>query len=81
MPPSVSSSFPVIEEKPLAGCGCRKFQIDPLGDHLARVPPTRVPKRRTTGRLINLLTFSSQHTKSKHKRSLKAGVIIVGTSN
>jgi hypothetical protein len=21
-------------EKPLTGCGCRKFQIDPLGDHL-----------------------------------------------
>jgi len=22
------------EEKPLPDCGCRKFQIDPLGDHL-----------------------------------------------
>ena len=26
--------IPVIAEKPLAACGCRKFQIDPLGDHL-----------------------------------------------
>jgi hypothetical protein len=24
----------VIPEKPLATCGCRKFQLDPLGDHL-----------------------------------------------
>jgi hypothetical protein len=24
----------VIAEKPLAACGSRKFQIDPLGDHL-----------------------------------------------
>ena len=27
--------IPVIAEKPLAACGCRKFQIDPLGDHLS----------------------------------------------
>ena len=24
----------MIPEKPLATCGCRKFQLDPLGDHL-----------------------------------------------
>ncbi len=26
--------IPVIPEKPLAVCGCRKFQVDTLGDHL-----------------------------------------------
>ena len=26
--------IPVIVEKPLEVCGCRKFQVDPLGDHL-----------------------------------------------
>ena len=26
--------IPVIEEKPLAVCGCRQFKIDTLGDHL-----------------------------------------------
>jgi hypothetical protein len=26
--------LPVIVEKPVATCGCRKFQLDPLGDHL-----------------------------------------------
>jgi hypothetical protein len=24
----------VITEKPLAACGCKKFQLDALGDHL-----------------------------------------------
>ena len=26
--------IPVIAEKPIETCGSRKFQIDPLGDHL-----------------------------------------------
>jgi len=45
------------------------------------VPPIRVPRRLTTGRLINLLTFFAQHTKLKHNRWLKAGVSIVETSS
>jgi hypothetical protein len=28
------AQLPVIAEKPLTTCGCRKFQLDPLGDHL-----------------------------------------------
>jgi hypothetical protein len=31
---SMGAQVPVIVEKPLATCGCRKFQLDPLGDHL-----------------------------------------------
>ncbi len=31
---AMGAQIPAIAEKPLAGCGCRKFQIDPLGDHL-----------------------------------------------
>jgi hypothetical protein len=31
---SMGAQIPVIVEKPLATCGCRKFQLDPLGDHL-----------------------------------------------
>ncbi len=34
-PTSMGAQIPVIVEKPLAACGCRKFQIDPLGDHLS----------------------------------------------
>jgi hypothetical protein len=30
----MGAQIPEIAEKPLAGCGCRKFEIDPLGDHL-----------------------------------------------
>jgi hypothetical protein len=32
---SMGAQIPVIAETPLAACGCRKFQIDPLGDHLS----------------------------------------------
>ena len=31
---SMGAQLPVIAEKPLATCGSRKFQLDPLGDHL-----------------------------------------------
>ncbi len=31
----MGDQIPVISEKPLAACGCRKFQIDPLGDHIS----------------------------------------------
>jgi hypothetical protein len=30
----MGAQIPAIAEKPLAICGCRKFQLDPLGDHL-----------------------------------------------
>jgi hypothetical protein len=31
---SMGTLIPVMTEKSLATCGCRKFQLDPLGDHL-----------------------------------------------
>ncbi len=31
---SMGDQIPVIVEIPLATCGCKKFQLDPLGDHL-----------------------------------------------
>ena len=30
----MGTQIPAIAEKPLAACGCKKFQIDCLGDHL-----------------------------------------------
>jgi hypothetical protein len=30
----MDTQFPMITEKPLPACGCRKFQIDTLDDHL-----------------------------------------------
>jgi hypothetical protein len=32
---AMGAQIPVISEKPLAACGCRKFQIDSLGDHIS----------------------------------------------
>jgi hypothetical protein len=31
---SMGAQIPVIPEKPLVVCGCRKFQVDTMGDHL-----------------------------------------------
>ncbi len=31
---SMDAQIPAIVEKPLATCGCKKIQLDPLGDHL-----------------------------------------------
>ncbi len=31
---TMGAQIPVIVEKPLASCGCRKFQLDAMGDHL-----------------------------------------------
>jgi len=31
----MDAQIPVIPEKPIETCGWRKFQIDPLGDHLS----------------------------------------------
>ncbi len=31
---SMGAQIPAIAEKPLATCGCRKFQLNPLDDHL-----------------------------------------------
>jgi hypothetical protein len=31
---SVGAQIPLLAEMPLSACGCRKFQIDPLGYHL-----------------------------------------------
>jgi hypothetical protein len=30
----MGTQIPVIVEKPLTACGCRKFQLDTMGDHL-----------------------------------------------
>jgi hypothetical protein len=32
--PPVGVQIPLLAEMPLSACGCRKFQIDPPGDHL-----------------------------------------------
>ena len=76
---AMGAQIPAIAEKPLAGCGCRKFQIDPLGVTFARVLPTRMPRRLTIRRLTKLLTSFAQPIKQKRDRWLGVGVNNVGT--
>jgi hypothetical protein len=53
----IGANIPAMAELPLSTCGCRKFQ----GTTSALALPTPVPKRRTTGLLISLLTSFAQH--------------------
>ncbi len=42
---SMDGQIPGIPETPLATCGCRKFQLDPLGDHLNTCSDHSVAKK------------------------------------
>jgi hypothetical protein len=64
---TMGDQIPVITEEPT--CGCRKFQLDEMGDHFCTCTVIRMPKRLMTGWLINWLTFSTphwHHTKTQH---------------
>jgi hypothetical protein len=78
---SMGAQIPVIAEKPLAACGCRKFKLDALGDHLCTCTAHSGAKKAHDWRLINLLTFFAQRIRLKHSRWLKPEVSIVVTSN
>ena len=75
----MGAHIPAIAEKPLATCGWRKFQLDPLGDHLNTCTAHSGAKKAHDWRLIKLLTFFAQRIRLKHIRWLKAEVIIVET--
>ncbi len=78
---SMGAQIPVIAEKPLAACGCRKFQIEPLGDHLNTCTAHSGVKKAHDWMVAKFLTSFTQPIKQKRDRSLKVGVIIVGTSS
>jgi hypothetical protein len=42
---TMGTQIPVIAEKPLAACGCRKFRLDAMGDHLCTCTPHSGAKR------------------------------------
>jgi hypothetical protein len=69
----VQSEIPVIVEKPLTGCGSRKFQIDPLGDHLSTCT-THSGAKKAHDWVVDL-TYFAQHTKQilKHNWWLGSG--------
>ncbi len=67
---TMGDQIPVIVEKPLAGYSVvvGSFRETLLMITFTRVPPARVPRRLTTGRLTNSLTYFAQHTKQKPNR-------------
>jgi hypothetical protein len=60
---SMGAQIPLIAEKPLAVCGCRKFKIDALGDHLCTCTAHSGAKKAhdwSVGQLADL--FRTTHT-------------------
>jgi hypothetical protein len=43
---NMGTQIPVITEKPISACGCRKFQLDTMGDHLCTCTSHSVTKIR-----------------------------------
>jgi hypothetical protein len=62
------AQIPVISEKPLAACGCRKFQLDVIGDHLCTCTDHSGVKKVhdwTVDQLTDLFR-TTHHTKTQH---------------
>ncbi len=65
---SMGTQIPVIPEKPLAVCGCRKFQVDTLGDHLCSCTTHSGVKKThdwTVDQLVDL--FHTTHKTKTHQ--------------
>ena len=74
----MGAQIPVISEKPLESCGCRKFQIDPLGDHISACNSHSGAKKAHDWAVDQLADlFRTTH----RAKSFEAGVSTVGTSN
>ena len=77
----MGTQIPVIAEKPLAACGCKKFQLDALGDHLCTCTAHSGAKKAhdwTVDQLADL--FRTTH-KVKTPHVAKRRGSIVGTSS
>ena len=76
---SMGAQIPAIAEKPLATCGCRNFQLDPLGDHL-NTCTTHSGAKKVHDWMVDQLTDPFRtHIRLKHSRWLKTEVRIVET--
>jgi hypothetical protein len=59
----MGSQIPILSEKPLVSCGCKKFKVDTLGDHLSTCTAHLGVKKVhdwTVGQLVDL--FHTTHT-------------------
>jgi hypothetical protein len=65
---TIGSQIPVVAEKPLVVCGCRKFQLDTMEDHLCTCTAHSGAKK-THDWVVEQLTdlFRTTHkTKTQH---------------
>jgi hypothetical protein len=77
----MGAQIPAIVETPLVTCGCRKFQLDPLGDHLNTCTAHSGAKKAHDWMVDQVADFFARHIRLKHSRWLKAEVSSVETSN
>ena len=78
----MDTQIPEIPEKPLVTCDCRKFQLDPLGDHLNTCTDHSGAKKAHDWMVDQLADlFFARHIRLKHSRWLKTEVSIVETSS
>jgi hypothetical protein len=75
----MGAQIPVIEEKPLTTSGYRKFQLDPLADHLNTCTAHSGAKKTHDWMVDQVVTFFAKRIRSKHNTWLKTEVSIVET--
>jgi hypothetical protein len=77
---SMGAQIPFIAEKPLSACGCKKFQIDALGDHLCTCTAHSGAKKAHDWAVDQIADlFRTTHKVKTKQVPLEAGVSIVGT--
>jgi hypothetical protein len=60
---SVGAQIPLLAEMPLSDCGCKKFQIDALGDYLCTCTAHSGAKKAHDWAADQMLTSFAPHTK------------------
>jgi hypothetical protein len=79
----MGSQIPVIVEKPLSTCGCKKFQLDTHGDHLCTCTAHSGAEKSHDWVVDQLadLFLTTHKVKTQQVARLEVRVSIVGTSS
>jgi hypothetical protein len=75
---TMGAQIPVIAEKPLAACGCRKFQLDAMGNHLCTCTAHSGAKKAHDWAVKQVADLFRTTHKVKTQRVSKSSVDIVG---
>ncbi len=78
---SMGSQIPAIAEQSVTTCGCRKFQLDPLGDHLNTCTAHSGAKKAHDWMVDQVADCFARRIRLKHSTWLKTEVIIVEISS